>query len=81
MKSFKQYITENDDEKWMQGAVKRPGALSKKLGIPEDEDIPCSLINKHIATLREKAKGDKTLNEGDARFLHQLQFAKAAKKC
>jgi len=79
MKSFKQYITEKKDDNWMQGAVKRPGALSKRLGIPEDEDIPLSTINKHIKILRNKAEGDKKLSEDDARFLHQLQFAKTAK--
>ena len=79
MNSFKEYLTEKKDANWMQGAVKRPGALSKRLGIPEDEDIPLSTINKHIATLRKKAEGDKKLSEDDARFLHQLQFAKTAK--
>lgn len=27
-------------DKWMQGAVKHPGALHKELGIPQGEKIP-----------------------------------------
>lgn len=27
-------------KKWIQKAIKKPGALSKQMGIPEKEDIP-----------------------------------------
>lgn len=33
-----------DDEKWMQGAVKHPGALHAALGIPEGDKIPAGKI-------------------------------------
>lgn len=29
-----------EEEKWIQAAIKRPGALHKALGVPEDETIP-----------------------------------------
>jgi len=77
--SLHTYRLQEAGKNWMQGAVKRPGALSKRLGIPEDEDIPLSTINKHIETLRNKAEGDKKLSKDDALFLDQLQFAKTAK--
>jgi len=30
----------NEAEKWIQKAIKKPGALSKQLGVPEEENIP-----------------------------------------
>jgi len=33
-------------KRWIQKAIKKPGALSKQLGIPEEEDIPVSLLKK-----------------------------------
>lgn len=68
-----------DTEKWMQGAVQKPGALSKTLGIPEKENIPMSLINEKIATLRKKAEGDKKLSASDKKLLERLLFAKKTK--
>ena len=40
---------------WIQGAIKHPGALSKKLGVPEDKNIPMSKIKK-----AEKSKNPTT---------------------
>lgn len=31
---------------WIQGAIKKPGALHKSLGVPKDEKIPESKIEK-----------------------------------
>ena len=33
-------------EKWIQGAIKHPGALHKELGVPEGEKIPKKKITK-----------------------------------
>lgn len=40
------------NKRWMQGAVKRPGALHKKLGVPVGQKIPVKKIQKAA-----KAKG------------------------
>ncbi len=32
--------------RWIQGAIKRKGALSRQLGIPEKENIPTTLLNR-----------------------------------
>jgi hypothetical protein len=32
-------------EKWIQGAIKKPGALHKELGIPADKKIPAKKLN------------------------------------
>ena len=33
-------------EKWIQKAVKKPGALHKQLGVPADKKIPAKMLNK-----------------------------------
>lgn len=32
--------------KWIQKAIKKPGALSRQLGIPEEDTIPVTLLKK-----------------------------------
>jgi hypothetical protein len=39
-------------EKWIQKAIKKPGALHKELGVPEDKKIPEGKLEKAA-----KAKG------------------------
>ena len=34
------------DKKWIQKAVKKPGALRKKLKVPKGKNIPVELLNK-----------------------------------
>ena len=58
----------------------KKGTLHKKLGIPEDEKIPMSLINKEIKRLQKEAEGDKKLSDEDATFLKELLLAKTFKK-
>jgi hypothetical protein len=31
---------------WIKGAIKRPGALSKKLGVPVEKNIPMTKLKK-----------------------------------
>lgn len=33
-------------EKWIQKAIKRPGALHKELGVPADKKIPAKKLDK-----------------------------------
>lgn len=35
-----------DDANWIQGAIKRPGALRKKLHVKEGEKIPTAKLKK-----------------------------------
>jgi hypothetical protein len=52
---------------WMQGAVKKPGALHKSLGVPEGEKIPEAKIEKAMhsrnPTLRKRADLAHTFEE------------------
>lgn len=33
-----------EQKKWIQKAIKKPGALSKSLGVPEEENIPAKKL-------------------------------------
>lgn len=33
-----------DKKKWIQGAIKHPGALHKELGVPEGKNIPAKKL-------------------------------------
>ena len=69
---------------WIQKAIKRPGALHRELGVPQDKDIPKSLINKTLAKLKKKDKDDEEegtqLGAADERELRQLNLAKTLSK-
>ena len=79
------YPGELDEAKdWIQKAIKRPGALHKKLGVPKGKKIPKGKINKAISSLKKKDKDDKEkgtqLSKGDERELKQLNLAKTLSK-
>lgn len=68
------------EEKWMQGAVKKPGQLHKDLGISPDKEIPMSLLKKKKAELQKRAEGDKKLSASESKLLKKIIFAINAKK-
>lgn len=75
-------LQEKEEKKWMQKATDpaKKGALSKKLGIPEDEDIPMETLEKKKKELEKKAEGDKKLTKAERETLGQVQFAINAKR-
>ena len=54
-------------KKWIQGAIKHPGALHKSLGVPQGQKIPISKIRKAAnssdPTLRKRAQLALTLEK------------------
>lgn len=54
-------------EKWIQKAIKKPGALHKKLNVKEGEKIPAKKLAKALhsknPTLRKEANLAKTLKK------------------
>jgi len=42
--AYNQVYQVDEAEKWIQKAIKKPGALSKQLGVPEDENIPAGKL-------------------------------------
>ena len=53
--------------RWMQGAVKHPGALHRALGVPMGKKIPASKLRKALhsknPSLRKKANLAKTFKK------------------
>lgn len=53
-----------DKKNWIAGAIKKPGALHKELGIAKDKNIPTKTLNaaaKKGGKLGERARLAKTL--------------------
>jgi len=69
-----------EDKDWIQKAIKRPGALHRALGIPQDKDIPDSLIDKDIKKMDREEEKEGHLDKKDLRFLRQLDLAKTLEK-
>lgn len=69
-----------EDRDWIQKAIKRPGALHRALGIPQDKDIPHSLIDKDIRKMDDLEDEEGHLDKRDLRFLRQLDLAKTLEK-
>jgi hypothetical protein len=55
------------DKKWIQKAIKHPGALHKELGVPEGKKIPAKKLDKAAKssnpTLAKRANLAKTLKK------------------
>lgn len=52
--------------KWIQGAIKKKGALHKELGVPMDKKIPAKVLNKAAKAggkLGQRARLAKTLKK------------------
>ena len=67
-------------EKWIQGAIKKPGALREKMGVKEGEKIPKGEISAKISTLQKEGEGDKKLTASKRMLLKQLVLARALGK-
>jgi hypothetical protein len=77
-------ISEEKGEKWIQDAIKRPGALRKKLGKKGEEKISKGEITDEISKLKKKDKDPKKsgiqgLSKKDLTKLRQLNLAKTLK--
>ena len=54
------------DKKWVQGAIKKPGALHSELGIPEGQKIPLGTLKTaaaHNGKEGERARFAETLRK------------------
>jgi len=79
IKSFNLF-NEAKGEKWIQDAIKNPGALKKSIGKKEGEKISKSEINAELAKLKAKDKDPKKpgaqLDKKDATKKRRLELAK-----
>jgi hypothetical protein len=71
----KKYPVKEAKEKWIQKTDMKKGGLHKKLGVPEGEKIPKTLLNKLKKDLMAKSKGDKKLSAADSKLLKQVNLA------
>ncbi len=83
IKSFNSF-NEAKGEKWIQDAIKNPGALKKEMGKKEGEKISKSEINAEISKLKSKDKdkeksGVQGLSKSDLKKFRQLNLAKTLK--
>jgi len=67
-------------KKWIQGAIKDPGALHRKLGVKEGEKIPKGQIASKISELQGEAEGDKKLSAAKRTLLKELVLARTLGK-
>jgi len=78
---IREVVEEQLQEKnWIKGAIKKPGALRKSMGVKKGEKIPAAAINKKIATLHKKGEGDKKLTKPERTELARLNLAKTLRK-
>jgi hypothetical protein len=68
-----------EEEKWIQKAINRPGALRKKLGVEKGKKIPTGELEDISAELSAEAEGEKKLSKADLTTLRQVNLAKTLK--
>ena len=73
--SGKEYNVNESEDKFIQKANMKKGALHKALGIPESQKISKTKLNSIKKDLMIKAKGDKKLSAADSKLLKQVNMA------
>ncbi len=81
IKEFSSYLTEKGKEKWIAGAIKKPGALKKQMGKGGEETISKSEIESELSDLKKKDQdksepGVQGLSKGDLKKFRRLNLAK-----
>ena len=78
----KDKVDESDD--WIQKAIKRPGALHRELGVPQDEDIPKWKMDAAEDRLEDEERRDheagRDMSAADRRELRQIDLARTLEK-
>lgn len=80
-----QQMTEAEQEKWIQKAVQKPGALHKQMHVPQDEKIPVDKLKAaaekggklgkraRLALTLRKLKESLTLSEEELKALQEIE--------
>ena len=68
------------DNKWIQDAINKPGALKKKMGVDKDEKISTEKLKNKSEELKKKSEGDKKLSKSDLKTSKQVNLALNLKK-
>jgi len=84
LESLKKKLRKESNEDWIQHAIKRPGALHRELGVPQDEDIPKYKMDAAEDRLEDEEERDhragRKMSAGDRRELRQIDLAKTLEK-
>lgn len=64
---------EKKSKRWIKSAIKHPGALSKKLGVPQEKNIP-------MTKLKKAAKSSNKTTARQARLAMTLKKISAKRK-
>tara|TARA_R110002167_G_scaffold201113_3_gene404633 strand:- start:1479 stop:1709 length:231 start_codon:yes stop_codon:yes gene_type:complete len=67
-------------KKWIDDAIKKPGALRKQMGIKKGDTIPAAKLNKESTRLRKKAERGKTLSKEDSTKYRRVRLAQTLRK-
>ena len=67
-------------KKWIDDAIKTPGALRKQMGIKKGDTIPAAKLNKESTRLRKKAERGKTLSKEDSTKYRRVRLAQTLRK-
>lgn len=68
------YNSLSEQEKFIQSAIKKPGALRAYYGVKPGENIPLAKAKADCARLQKAAEGEKKLSKSDAKLFHRLQL-------
>jgi hypothetical protein len=71
MRNTEKFAQQVIGKKWIQKAVKHPGALRKHFGVGKDETIPTKKLKAEQKKLRAKEKR----TEAESRLLKQINMA------
>ena len=66
--------TISEEDKWIQGALKRPGALRSYFNVKRGEEIPLGEARAKYAELQDKAEGESKLSESDQKLFKRLNL-------
>lgn len=64
---------------WIQKAIKRAGALRKKMGAKKGKKISAAKLTSTASKLKKKSKSG-TITKSESRTLKQINLAKTLKK-
>jgi len=78
-------VNETKKEKWIQNALKKPGALKKSMGKGKSEKLSTSDLDKEMSKLKKKdtdpnKKGVQGLGKSDLLKLKRINLAKTLRK-
>ena len=78
-------VNEANKEKWIQGAIKKPGSLKKSMGKDKSEKISSTDLDKEMGKLKAKdtdteKKGIQGLGKSDLTKLKRINLAKTLRK-